>query len=139
MSQNNTEKLRIYKITHRTTGARLYQVASNAEDALSLANRIPADCFIVELKPRRMPVPDHETIVLYKIPCDVCPYQYAVCDKPEDVECPTRYDIPDLKEWLKRASEAHLCPHVGIELYKIDYNLHQKWVPLEQAIRELSA
>lgn len=139
MSNDFGPELKIYEITHRTTGDKIYQVALSAEDAYQRSGRIPADCFITEQKPRRKPVPDTATLILYRIPCEVCPYQYATCDKPEHAECPIQTNVPDFKEWLKRAAEAHLCPHVGIALHKTDYNLHQKWVSLEQALKELSS
>ncbi|GAH75838.1 unnamed protein product, partial [marine sediment metagenome] len=46
---------------------------------------------------------------------------------------------PELQEWLKQVTQAHLCQYYGQDLIMKDYNLGQKWVPMEKAIRELRA
>jgi hypothetical protein len=132
------EELKIYEITNRTTGKKHYSVSDNAQDACKQAGWSIGDCFVHEQKPRRKPVPDHEPLLLVKIPCRVCSYQYAQCANPPGEQCPCRPDTPDLNEWLKQVAKAHLCPHVGKKLAKVDYDLGQKWETIEQAIKDLS-
>lgn len=133
------QELQIYEVIHRETGVKSYQAATTAEDACKQAGWLIGDCFVVPQKPRRKPVPDHEPLCLVKIPCLVCPYQYAECIKPEDEVCPTQREAPELPEWLKQASQAHLCTFIGVSLAKIDHRLYQKWIPIEDAVKELSA
>ena len=132
------DKLKIYEITNRTTGEKHYLVSDNAQDACKQAGWLIGDCFIVEQKPSRKPSSDNHTHLLVKIPCRLCSYQYAECVSPPGEQCPCRPDTPDLNEWLKQVAKAHLCPHVGEQLEKQDYDLSQKWVTIEQAINELS-
>ncbi len=138
MSTPEAKDYKIYEVTLRATGEKSYQAATNAEDACKQAGWLTGDCFIVEQKPRRKPVPDQETILLVKVPCQTCPFQYAECKKPPDQDCITRPEAPELQDWLKQATEAHLCPFIGKGLRKKDYFLGQKWVRMEEAILELS-
>ena len=138
MSDNGEQERQIYEITHRTTGEKSFQIASNAQDACEQAAWAIADCYVMPQKPRHKPLPDGKTQILVRIPCHTCPFQYGVCTKPEDTECPARPEAPELQEWLKQAAEAHLCPYQGQELTKKDYGVSQKWVTMEQAIKELA-
>lgn len=138
MSNNAEQGVIIYEITNRTTGGKSYQPATNYEDACKQAGWLIEDCFVTEAIQRYKPVPDHEPVILVRIPCQVCPYQWAECRKPEDRDCPCRREMPDLNEWLKEITKAHLCEFVGKELAKTDYRLGQKWIPIAQAIKELS-
>ena len=138
MSQDLDIGLKIYKVTNRTTGEKSYQPATNAEDACKQAGWIIGDCYVNPQKPRYKPVPDHEGLTLVKVPCQICPYQYGECKKPTTEECPTQPTAPELQEWLKQAAQAHLCPYQGQDLNKKDYKLSQKWVTIEQAIKELA-
>ncbi|GAH51712.1 unnamed protein product, partial [marine sediment metagenome] len=130
MSNNGDAELTIYDITNRTSGETSCQAAKNAMDACTQAGWLIGDCYVTAQKPRYKSVPDHETVVLVKIPCQVCPFQYAECKKPADVECPARPNAPELNEWLAQAAEAHLCDYYGEELEKTDYHLGQKWLPI---------
>lgn len=138
MSTNNDQELKIYEVNHRTTGERSYQAARTAEDACKQAGWLIGDCYIIEQKPRYKPRPHHEPLVLVKIPCLTCPFQYAECLKPDSENCPTQPSAPDLNEWLKQATQAHLCHYTGKDLTKKDYNLSRKWLPIADAIKELS-
>ena len=133
-----SKELKIYEITNRTTGEKHYVVSDNAQDACQQAGWLIGDCFVFEQKPRRRPMSHPEPLTLYKIPCRVCFYQYGECVNPPGEQCPCRPDSPDLNEWLKQVAKAHLCPHVGEQLKSQDYDLAQKWVTIEQAIKELS-
>jgi len=138
MSETETQELKVYEITHRTTGEKSFQAARTADNACEQAGWLIGDCFVVEQKPRVKPIPRHDPSVSYKVPCLTCPFQYAECRKPDDTECPTRPQAPELQEWLKQAAEAHLCPHVGVVLSKKDYQFQQKWLPIAEALEELS-
>jgi len=139
MTTQNKEKQKLYEVTNRATGDKKYAVSDNAQDACKQHGWLIGDCFIYEQKPRRKPVPDHETTLLVKIHCQTCPYQYASCNKPDEVDCPVRPTDPTLEDWIRQAAKSHLCPHVGQTLAKIDYNLGQKWVRMAKAIEELTA
>lgn len=137
MSSNGDGELQIYEVTNKLTGEKSYRAATTTEDACKQSGWLIADCFAIPQKPRYKSVPDHETVVLVKLPCEVCPFQYAECLKPPADYCPVLHGAPELSEWLKQIAEAHLCPHYGEELEKTDYQKKQKWLPIQQAIREL--
>lgn len=139
MSQEQEQELKIYEVTHRATGVKHFKAATNAEDACKQAGWSIGDCYVVAQKPRVKPIPDHEPMLLVKIPCKTCPFQYAECLKPANEKCPVQPTAPDLQEWLKQVTQAHLCQHYGQDLIMKDYNLGQKWVPMEKAIGELKA
>lgn len=131
-------ELKIYEVTNTVTGEKHYSVSNNVQDACNLTGWSRWDCFAIESKPARHHPIGHPTGLLIRLPCEICPYQYAECRKPEDVECLVRSELPELADWLKQATKAHLCEHIGQELEKTDYLLRQKWLTVEEAINELS-
>jgi len=137
MSNNGDQQLKIYELHNRDTGERRISVATNAQDACSLAGWQIGDCFVIEVKEQRGHSKAGDPPLKVKIPCEVCLYQYAECQLPTDKECPCRPESPDLREWWRQAAEAHLCDFVGQQLKRNDYNLRQKWCPMDEAIREL--
>lgn len=139
MTTNHDTELKLYEITHRSTGERHFAVDYNAQDACLQAGWLIGDCFIVEQKPLTKFDKHERSILLVKIPCRVCPYQYAECHKPDDAECPTRPETSDLNQWLKETSNAHLCPYTGYALTTTDHQKRLKRVFLADAINELSA
>ena len=138
MNDNGHLELIVYEVTLRATGKKSYQAALTAEDAVKQAGWPIDECFVFAQNPRRQAVPDHDSILLYRIPCLTCPFQYTECRKPDTEDCPTRPTAPELQNWLKQAAEAHLCNYVGEDLSMKDYHLGQKWCPIEQALRELA-
>ncbi len=138
MTTPTANDLVIYEITNRTSGDKSYQAARNAQDACQQAGWLIADCYINAQKPRYKPVPDHAPLCLVKLPCEVCPFQYAECLKPDAGECPAQPTAPELGEWLVQAAQAHLCQYSGQELKKTEYQKRQKWVTIEDAIKLLS-
>ncbi|MBA7714342.1 hypothetical protein ES703_123362 [subsurface metagenome] len=139
MNTSEAKELKLYEVTHRATGEKHFTVDHNAQDACSQAGWAIADCYVIEQKPLAK-LDKHERAILFvKVPCQVCSYQYAECNKPDDAECPTRPQTPDLTEWLRQTSKAHLCPHAGQDLAKRDYHNRLKRVSLQQAINELSS
>ncbi|MBA7563525.1 hypothetical protein ES708_05184 [subsurface metagenome] len=137
MSETEAQELKIYELTNKDTGERHLSVSTNAQDACKQAGWLIGDCYVNQQKPKRKAGGDGHSALMVKIPCLTCPFQYAECRKPATEECPTRPSAPELQNWLKQATEAHLCDYVGQELSKIDYQLGQKWLPMEQAIEEL--
>ncbi len=137
MTTPEAKELKLYEVTHRATGEKHYAVDYNAQDACSQSGWTIADCYVVEQKPLAKYDKHERAILVVKIPCHVCPYQYTECNKPDDAECPVRLETPDLDEWLKHTTQAHLCPHVGHDLPKIDYRKRLKRVSLADAINEL--
>ncbi len=132
------QELKIYEITHRDTGEVSYQPARTAEEACKQAGLTIGDCNVRPTDPRYRHHRKGEPTLLVKIPCETCHYQYAECKKPAEADCPTRSQLPELVDWLKQAAKAHLCTHQGEGLTKEDYQKRQKWVPIEDAIRELT-
>ena len=138
MSNTESQELKIYEVYNRSTGEKHYSVATNTLDACSLAGWQIRDCFVVEVKPRHKPVPGQETLLLVAIPCQTCPFQYGECRKLPDKECPCQLESHNLREWWRQAAKAHLCEYFGQQLKRNDYNLHQKWCPMDKAIAELT-
>jgi len=134
----NEVNLRIYEITHRTTGEQRFVPHVNAEDACKQIGWPVGDCYINPVKPRRHLTPHNGFQSLVEIPCVTCPFQYAECKKPIDQECPTRPSAPELQNWLLQATEAHLCGFVGDELAKKDHEKVRKWVKMEDAVKALT-
>jgi len=130
--------LKIYELTLRETGEKSYQAATNAEDACKQAGWLIGDCFVLIAEQRHGHPHKHESETLVKIPCGVCSFQFAECQKTADKECPVRPNAPELNEWLKQAAEAHLCLYTGQALDKADYQKQQKWLKIEDAIKELA-
>ena len=137
MSENKTQELKIFDVTNKDTGERLVVVGVNHMDCCRQLGWKIDDCFIAEQMPRRKTNGDGHSNLLVRIPCQVCPFQYAECRKLDAELCPTQPNVPELQEWLKQAAESHLCNYVGQGLYTIDYHLGQKWCSMEQAIEEL--
>ncbi len=137
MSNNADHELKIYEVTNRDTGEKHFAASYSAEEACKQAGWLIGDCFIREEKPKRKARGDDHSALLVKIPCQVCPFQYAECKKPAEAECPVQPNAPELNEWLKQAAQAHLCDYYGQELSETDYHLNQKWLPMEKAIEEL--
>ena len=137
MSQDKNKELKIFELTNKDTGERHLSVSTNAQNACKQAGWPIGDCYVMEQQPRWKGGKHGDSTMLVKIPCLVCPFQYAECRKPLAEDCPTRPKAPELQEWVKQAAEAHLCNYVGQDLPKTDYHLGQKWLPMEQAIEEL--
>lgn len=138
MNPSDKNEVKLFEITNRSSGKKSYQPASNAADACSQAGWLPCDCFVVELKPTRKAAPGQEEKLLVRIPCCTCPFQYCECRKLIADSCPIQPTSPELADWLKQASAAHLCDFTGQLLTKKDHSLCQKWLPLEEAIHELT-
>ncbi len=137
MNNHPGTELKIYELTNKDTGERHLSVSDNAQDACKQASWLIGGCYVREVKPERKARKDDHSALMVKIPCKVCSFQYGECKKPAEAECPVQTTTPELKDWLLRAAEAHLCDYYGQELSKNDYHLSQKWLPMEQAIEEL--
>jgi len=133
------DELQIYEVTNRDTGIKSYQAATNAEDACKQAGWLIGDCYVVVQTPKRPKKANNTAGLLVHLPCNVCPYQYSECAKPDSAICPHRPDSPELSQWLKQVSHASTCPYKGIDLTASDYRPGQKWLPLTDAISELSS
>lgn len=138
MNTTEAKEQKLYEITHRATGERHYAVSDNAQDACLQAGWPIGDCYVAEQKPLYKYDKHERAILLVKIPCQVCPYHYAECIKPDAAECPIRPETPDLEQWLKQVSAARICQHKGEPLGIRDYQKHLKRVPLAEAMKELS-
>ncbi|MBA7716105.1 hypothetical protein ES703_125168 [subsurface metagenome] len=137
MSQTEAQELKIYELTNRNTGEKHFQVNLGQPKVCSRPGWLIGDCFVREVKPQQKARKDDHSALMVKLPCQVCPFQYAECRKPADKECPVQPNAPDIQEWLKQALEARCCDYVGQGLSITDYHHNQKWLPMEQAIEEL--
>ncbi len=138
MQDTETPDLNIYQVLSRITGESSHQVATNAQDACLQAGWKIDECYVHPLAPYRRAGPGQQLDWRVKIPCKTCPFQYATCTRPNDEACDVKPQAPELNEWLKQAAAAHLCPYQGDVLSKKDHQLSQKWVTMEQAIKELA-
>lgn len=133
-----SQELKIYEVTNRVTGERRVVAAKSAQEACEQEGWLIGDCYVQEQTPRFEKLDNGSRAFLVKVPCKVCPYQYAECVSPAEIECPCRPNIPDFNRWLSEASKAHLCDYVGVPLKREDYNLLQKWTTIDEAIKILT-
>jgi len=138
MSENNGENQSIYEITNRTTGTKHFVADTNPQNACEQLDWLIEDCYVNLQKPQSHWTKDKGVLKLVKIPCLICPFQYAECKKPLQLVCPVKPCAPELKEWLIQAMEARNCPYVGVSLSKKDHQLAQKWVEKGEAVKELA-
>lgn len=133
-----TAAMRFYRITNTDNGETRYTAQESGQEACDYLGWPVSDCFVVELETMSTRSKRDGQTTYVKIPCEVCPYQYATCEKPLEVDCPTRKDVPDWREWLKVVTSAHLCSHVGKVMRISDHKAHLRWVKTKEAIRILS-
>ena len=131
------KKQTIYHVTNATTGVKVLEAAYSPQEACQQAGWLIVDCYVVPAKPQRKPGHTTGPSVFIKLPCQVCPYQYGECVRTEEQTCPCQSETPELNEWFRQASLAHLCEFTGGHLTHKDYYLRQKWVTVEEALRIL--
>jgi len=129
---------KIYEVTNRYTGDKHFTVAYDLKGACARLGWQIDDCYIYEVKPKFRKILGRQRGLLVYIPCRVCFYQYAECRLPTGQQCPCKPTSPELQEWIKQATAAHLCNHVGQSLSHKDYEKQIKWLPLSEAIEELA-
>ncbi|MBA7578800.1 hypothetical protein ES708_20665 [subsurface metagenome] len=139
MSTNADQDRKIYEVTLIETGEKSYQAATTSEDACKQAGWLIGSCYVKTQVPRYKNNGKSKLQTLARIPCLTCPFQYAECKKPTEIDCPVQPNAPDLQEWLKQAGQAHLCDYCGQKLSRNDYHTGCKWLPLLQAIEELGS
>lgn len=138
MEVDESRPKKVYQVTHRASGEMRIIASVAAQNACAACGWMMADCHVFEATGETHTIHDHREALCVKLPCSVCSFQWAECKKyPADV-CPCRPEVPDIHEWFRQATKAHLCAHVGVDLAIKDHQLHQKWLPMEEAIRELS-
>jgi hypothetical protein len=130
---------KIYHVWNRVTGQHRYQVATNAQDACAKQGWMIGDCYIVPVTPRYTKVDNGTPDLLYQVPCRTCSYQYAICKRPYGAPCQLSGELPTYDAWLRRAVEAHQCPHVGDSLSKEDYERGITWLPFDLALAALES
>lgn len=133
-----TATVRFYRITNTDNGETKYTAQESGQAACDYLGWPVSVCFVSELETMNRIGTTSKPTTYVKIPCEVCPYQYATCEKPSEENCPTRRDVPDWREWLKVVASAHLCPHVGKVMVISDHRLHLRWVKTKDALRILS-
>ena len=133
MGETPTEGMKLYEVTNRITGEKRLTAANTAQQACELHGWMIGDCFVILYRTRTGQYRGEPHGDLVAVPCEVCPYQYAECIKPVGTECPVTSDVPDLQEWLKKISLAHLCLHVGEDMGKTNHRLHRKLTPFAEA------
>ena len=139
MAQKKEATKSIYRLTHLTSGKVAHIPATNPKKACTLVGWQMEDCHVLKLEPSWLPDGTHHSGFKVLLPCRLCPFQWAECLRGEDANCPIITNAPDFHEWLKQATQAHLCPHVGGALLRFDYKLHQKPYTVEEAITLLTA
>ncbi len=139
MATKTANELKIYQVINRDTGELQYSVSNNAEDACKQVGWLIDDCYVIEQKPKLKMVKGENRQPLYRIPCQVCPFNYTECKNPAGEECPFQPTTPEIEEYQECVAKSHFCPHLGQDLAITDHRLNQKWLPIAEAIKELSA
>lgn len=138
MSEYESTEKKIYQITHRETGEKRIVASIAAQNACAGLGWMIGDCHVYEVTPEMHSVEPFKTALCVKVPCNICSFQWSECKLQHGCQCPCSPTTPDVQEWTRQAMKAHLCTHIGIALFKKDYYMHQKWLPLEEAVRELA-
>ncbi len=139
MAEKNEATVRIWKATNVLSGICVHVPATNAQNVIDGLGWQLGETFIIVLEPTLHHDPGEKDELKVKVPCQVCPYQYAQCVIPKEETCPVVTPAPDIKAWLKQVATAHLCSHEGHSLSKKDHQLHQVWLSTESAIALLAS
>ncbi len=139
MAEKKEATVRIYKATNVLSGIVAHVPAANAQEVADSLGWQLGDSFIIVLTPSWQHAQGEKAELKVKVPCQVCPYQYAQCVKPKDETCPITTNAPEIKAWLKQITAAHLCSHIGHSLDKKDHQLSQVWLSTESAIALLAS
>jgi len=139
MQEEKKATVRIFKATNVLTGICVHVPATRAQYVVDRLGWQLGETFIIVLEPAYHHSPGETDELKVKVPCRVCPFQYAQCTIPKDETCPVQSQAPELSAWLKQVTTAHLCSHVGHSLDKKDHQLHQVWLSTESAIAHLTA
>lgn len=120
--------LKLYQITNITTDQMRFIADYNRQSACDSLGWDFKLCQVIEFSGKhsksQYPIPQAELT----IPCHICSFQYAECQKPTLKLCPVQLECPDLASWMEQAQTAHKCPHRGQELSAFDYHYHQRRV-----------
>lgn len=138
MSEYESIEKKIYQVTHRSSGEKRIVASVAAQNACAGCGWMVGDCHVYEIPGQRPHAPQGDNRLMVKVPCSVCSFQWAECKLPSGENCPCKPEVPDIYEWFRQVTKAHLCAHVGVDLVSKDHQLHQKWLPMEEAIKELS-
>ena len=139
MEEEKEATVRIYRATNVITGICVHVPATKAQDVVDSLGWQLGETFIIVLEPTHHHSTGEADKLRVKVPCRVCPFQYAQCTIPKAETCPVQSQAPELSEWLKQVTQAHLCSHVGHSLDKKDHELHQVWLGTESAIALLTS
>ena len=122
MSETEDQELKIYELTNLNTGEKQFSVSNNAQDACKQAGCIVGDCFVREVKPELRPRGDGHSVLMVKIPCRVCPYQFGEGVRPDTEVCPVAYPLLSREHLYDRSNHnttftalpffitSYLCP-----------------------------
>ena len=138
MNQTLETKLNLYKAVPRVTGTTWILIASCQAEAEKQLGDSANQFNIMQVKVRRHGSEEkgyHDWVL---VPAKTCPYQYGECRRPPEGECRVKGGAPDMTEWIRRATEAHLCQWTGVTLSKTNHALCQKWIRKEDAILEFA-
>lgn len=126
MTKHKAQELQTYELINKATGKKHISLSDTPQNACKQAGWQIDDCSVRDVS--SPPTQDHNPLRLadFKIPCQVCPYQYGECTKPAEARCPARTNTPNLSEWMKQVMRAHLCQYTGVALTEKNYHQHQK-------------
>lgn len=120
--------LNMYQVINTSTDQARFIADYNRKSACDSLGWDIELCRVIEFSGKHSksqnPVPQAELT----IPCYICPFQYAECQKPTLKLCPVQFECPDLASWMEQAKTARKCPHLGQELNAFDYHYHQRTV-----------
>jgi len=138
MSTTPGTKLTLFMLVERVSGERHLVIAVDIPSACQQAGVNQEDVIASPAKPTFRKRKGGGLDFLVSVPTRTCPYQYAACKLPADQPCTLMPYHPDLHQWLKSATAAHLCQYTGVPMFKDDHALMRKWVTMEEAIALLS-
>lgn len=138
MSQTPETSGNLYKATPKVAGVPWIIIASCITEARKQLGDSANQFTVRGIDGKRKRPRGRTAGTYYPVPVKLCPYQYGECCIPVGGECYVKPNAPDMQEWVKRATEAHLCAHVGISITREDYEKRQKWVLLQDAIKEFA-
>jgi len=124
--------LKAYRVTHREELKAKTVLAGTPEEAAKLAGYLIDDCHVEETEKYDRYLKGHGSQIMIKLSIRICPFQDAVCQLQDDLECPNRPDAPDITSWVKQATKAHLCEHVGDEITRKEWLGRYKWAKIDE-------
>lgn len=129
---HENKPLKAYHVTHREELKAKTVLASSPEEACQLLSYPIDDCYVEEIQKYSRRLAGEGSQIMVKLAIRICPFQDAVCQLQDDLECPNRPEAPDITGWIKQATKSHLCEHVGAEITRKEWLGRYKWTKIAE-------